>query len=368
MPRTGLLPGGDLAKAKQILASAGYTVSGGQLHYPSGKREEIAGRVNSRALLSAVGHMLFVLWVVTTLLFFMFRLMPGSPLAAYIDTSMTAEQQAILLHQFGLDRPLWQQYLFYLLNLAQGNLGVSFIYKEPGRNDPAGGTSEYAAADPDLAADRLCVRHLGRRLPGRAPGHDHRKRSRCRPSSPPGHCRNSGLAWCCLPSSVFSLGWLPAGGATSAGASFPSAFARYSSLDYLRHLVLPALTLAIFLQGLPTLLMRSNMLEVLQEEFVVMSRIKGLSEWSIIIRHAARNALLPVATALALGIGSSIGGNVVIESVFSWPGLGRRLVKPCPPATTLGTGCVPDDRHRPGGDELRGGRRLFALDPRVARR
>jgi peptide/nickel transport system permease protein len=125
----------------------------------------------------------------------------------------------------------------------------------------------------------------------------------------------------------FSLGWFPAGGATSAGASFPNAFARYTSLDYLRHLVLPALTLAIFLQGLPTLLMRSNMLEVLQEEFVVMSRIKGLSEWSVIVRHAARNALLPVATALALGIGSSIGGNVVVESVFSWPGLGRRLVE-----------------------------------------
>jgi peptide/nickel transport system permease protein len=125
----------------------------------------------------------------------------------------------------------------------------------------------------------------------------------------------------------FSLGLFPAGGATSPGASFPSAFARFASVDYLRHLVLPALTLAIFLQGLPLLLMRSNMLEVMQEEFVVMSRVKGLSEWSIIIRHAARNALLPVATALALGIGSSIGGNVVVESVFSWPGLGRRLVE-----------------------------------------
>jgi len=58
-------------------------------------------------------------------------MMPGSPLAAYIDTSMTPEQQAILLHQFGLDRPMWQQYLLYVFNLAQGNLGVSFIYKEP---------------------------------------------------------------------------------------------------------------------------------------------------------------------------------------------------------------------------------------------
>jgi peptide/nickel transport system permease protein len=69
------------------------------------------------------------------------------------------------------------------------------------------------------------------------------------------------------------------------------------------------------------------MLEVLQEEFVVMARIKGLSEWSIVVRHAARNALLPVVTALALGIGTSIANNVVVENVFSWPGLGRRLVE-----------------------------------------
>ena len=72
--------------------------------------------------------------------------------------------------------------------------------------------------------------------------------------------------------------------------------------------------------------MRSNMLEVMQEEYITMARMKGLSEWTIVIRHAARNALLPVVTAFALGIGFSVGGNVVIETVFSWPGIGRILV------------------------------------------
>jgi peptide/nickel transport system permease protein len=282
--------------------------------------------VSGKALLQRLGQTVFILWVVTTLLFFMFRLMPGSPLAAYIDTSMTEEQQAILLHQFGLDQPLWTQYLLYLFNLVQGNLGVSFIYKEPVDAILLAAlpntllltlTSLLLAYGFGVLAGAFLAARRGTWAEGVALPFVLATRA----------LPEFWLGMVLLAIFSFSLGLFPAGGATSPGASFPNAFARYASLDYMRHLVLPALTLAIFLQGLPTLLMRSNMLEVLQEEFVVMSRIKGLSEWSIIIRHAARNALLPVATALALGIGSSIGGNVVVESVFSWPGLGRRLVE-----------------------------------------
>ncbi len=125
---------------------------------------------------------------------------------------------------------------------------------------------------------------------------------------------------------AFGLGWFPSGGANSAGAQFPSTFARLTSADFLHHLILPATTLALYLQGLPLLLMRSNMLDVLQEDFITMARMKGLPEWRILLLHAARNALLPVVTAFALGLGASVGGNVVIETVFSWPGLGRLLV------------------------------------------
>ena len=85
--------------------------------------------------------------------------------------------------------------------------------------------------------------------------------------------------------------------------------------------------MTLFLQGLPLLLMRATMLEVMNDEFIVMARMKGLSRWSIVMRHAARNALLPVVTAFALGLGASIGGNVVIETVFAWPGIGRVLVQ-----------------------------------------
>ncbi len=89
---------------------------------------------------------------------------------------------------------------------------------------------------------------------------------------------------------------------------------------------MPCLTLAIFLQGLLVLLMRSKMLDVMREEFITMARMKGLPERSIMLRHAARNALLPLVTAFAITFGQLIGNNVVVETVFSWPGLGRMLV------------------------------------------
>ena len=124
----------------------------------------------------------------------------------------------------------------------------------------------------------------------------------------------------------FNLGWFPSGGANSAGAEFGSEVERLLSLDFLHHLTLPAITLALHLQGLPVLLMRSNMLDVMNDEFVVLAHMKGLSTWTIMMRYCARNALLPVVTAFALSVGYSVGGNVVVETVFSWPGLGRLLV------------------------------------------
>ena len=110
--------------------------------------------------------------------------------------------------------------------------------------------------------------------------------------------------------------------------------------------------------------MRSNMLEVLDEDFVTMARMKGLPEWRIMLAHAARNALLPIVTALTLGIGYAIGGNVVIENVFSWPGIGRLLVRAVSGARlSAGAGRFPLDRRRHRGDELPGRRDLQRARP-----
>ncbi len=126
---------------------------------------------------------------------------------------------------------------------------------------------------------------------------------------------------------AFRLNWLPSSGATGAGILYESEWEKLTSLDFWRHMILPAATLGLYLHGLPLLLMRSNMLETLQDDFITMGRLMGYSEWRLMVRHAARNALLPVATALALGVGYSIGGNVVVETVFGWPGIGRLLVR-----------------------------------------
>lgn len=277
------------------------------------------------SLLSRFLQMLFVLWVVATILFFLFRLMPGDPTVAYIDTNFNEEQVRQLKRSFGLDRPLHEQYVLYLGNLAVGEFGDSFHQKQPV-------LKVLLSVLPNtiiLTLTSLFVAYVFGSLAG------------------------AWLAWrrgtwvegvmiplvltlraapefwlgmVLLSIFGFQLGWFPSGGANSAGAFYTSEWQRITSADFLRHLVLPAATLALYLQGLPLLLMRSNMLDVMSEDFITMARMKGLSTRAIVLRHAARNALLPVATAFALGFGASIGGNVVIETVFSWPGLGRLLV------------------------------------------
>ncbi|MBM3547227.1 MAG: ABC transporter permease [Alphaproteobacteria bacterium] len=269
---------------------------------------------------------LFVLWTVATILFLIFRLAPGSPLAAFVTPTFTAEQQESLTRQFGLDRSLFQQYLLYMSNLLQGNLGESFFYKRPvaevvmtafGNTIALTLGSLLVAYAFGVVMGAVFAWKRGTWIEGA--GIPVVLVTRAAPEF--------WLGMVVLAIFAFSLGWFPGGGANSAGLTFSSEWARIFSLDFLRHLILPAFALALYLQGLPLLLMRTNMLEVMQEDFVTMARMKGLSNWAIVMRHAARNALLPVATAFALGIGQSVGGNVVVETVFSWPGLGRMLVE-----------------------------------------
>ena len=270
-------------------------------------------------------QLVFVLWAVATILFLIFRLMPGNPLAAYIDPTFTEEQQRILMAKFGLDKPLWEQYFIYLWNLLQGELGDSFFYRQPVFDR----VLDLLPNTLILTFSSLIIAYTfgiiaGSWLAWRRGGVAERTAipivltTRAVPEF--------WLGMVLLAIFSFSFGWFPAGGTRSPGAEFDSLFALYTSADFLAHLALPAATLAIYSQGLPLLLMRSNMLDVMGEDFVTMARIKGLSEWTVVVRHAARNALLPVMTSFAIAVGYQIQGNVVVETVFSWPGLGRELV------------------------------------------
>lgn len=275
--------------------------------------------------LKRFAHMIFVLWAVATILFFMFRTMPGTPLAAFIDNTTTAEQQEALIRQFGLDKSLGEQYWLFLTNLLQGDLGQSFFFKKP----VVEVVMDVFPNSVILTLTSLIIAYLFGIVAGAYLAW--RRGSWVEGLGIPVVLTTRAapefwLGMVLLAFFSFHLGWFPSGGANSSGSDWDSNWQRVTSLDYLSHLALPAITLAIYLHGLPLLLMRSNMLNVLQEEFITMAQMKGLSTWTIVMRHAARNALLPVATAFALGIGGAVGGNVVVETVFSWPGIGRLLV------------------------------------------
>jgi peptide/nickel transport system permease protein len=122
------------------------------------------------------------------------------------------------------------------------------------------------------------------------------------------------------------LGWLPTSGMRTLPYEADTFFEKIFTLDFLHHLVLPALIIAFFYLGSPLLIMRNTMLEVYGEDFIEMARAKGLRERRILYNHAARNALLPVVTQLAVTIGLAAGGQVVVEVVFSWPGIGREIL------------------------------------------
>lgn len=272
-----------------------------------------------------IAHMVFVLWAIATILFLMFRLLPGDPTIAYLDPSFTGEQRDMILHDFGLDQPLWYQYVLYMWNLLHGQFGLSFRQRLPVTGLILGVLPNTLMLTlVALVASYVFGTLLGALMAWRRGGALETigiplvLATRAAPEF--------WIGMVLLAVFAFGVPWFPAGGATSPGALFPSTFARYTSADFARHLVLPAVTLMIYLQGLPVLLMRSNMLEVMGEEFVTMARMKGLPERTIMLRHAARNALLPVVTAFALGFGATLGGDVVVETVFSWPGLGRMLV------------------------------------------
>ena len=269
-----------------------------------------------------------VLWIIVTLLFLLFRLAPGNPIANYIDVNFTREQELNLLARFGLDKPLHEQYVVYLVNLFKLDLGETFSYagrsvldilKEDLPNTIYLTLSSLLAAYGVGVLGGIAMAALRGSLFERV-GTTFTLMTRAAPTFWVGMLLLTFFAfqWKLLPSSGI--------GPALVRYRWETEWDKLLSPVFWRHMILPTFTLALYLHGLPLLLMRSNMLEVLDQDYVTMSRLAGYSEWRVMIQTAARNAMLPVLTALTLGIGYSIGGNVVIEVVYSWPGLGRTLV------------------------------------------
>jgi peptide/nickel transport system permease protein len=266
------------------------------------------------------------LWAVGTALFFLFRMMPGDPTSYIISPQMTPEARQRIIAQYGLDEPLHIQYLKFLENLATGSFGTSFHSKEPVVDVIATYLPNTLVL---MLTSFIFAYAIGITLGVFAGWY---RGSRFEKStviialaarSVPAFWVGLMVLW------IFGaeLGIIPMSGMTSLGTDPSGFFDMILSVDFIRHLVAPALVLAFYLMGYPLLIMRTNMLEVLSEDFIDVCRAKGLTERAIMFKHAARNAMLPVLTAAAIALGYAVGGNVLIETVFAWPGIGREMVR-----------------------------------------
>ncbi len=265
------------------------------------------------------------LFIIATVLFFLFRLGLPDPTAALVTEGLSAEAREAVRERFGLDQPLFQQYLIYLANIAQGDFGTSFHY----RADVNTIIWERLANTMVLMLSAIVVAYgigipLGAYL-------SWRRGSR---TDTAGiflglMFRSAPMFWTGMIAILLlgvGAGLLPTSGMRTLPYEATGFFDKIFTLDFLWHLILPATIVALYYLGSPLLIMRNTMLEVYGEDFIEMARAKGLPERRILYNHAARNALLPVVTQLAVTIGLAAGGQVVVEVVFSWPGLGREIL------------------------------------------
>ncbi len=255
---------------------------------------------------------------VSAVLFILLHVAPGGPEAALLGGDISKDTAAMLRRSLGLDQPVPVQYVKWLASALRGNLGVSYLQGEPVSRvirDHLGATVQLAAGALALA---VCTAvPLGAFSAVRANTWIDRSAT------------GIALAGVSFPSFwlgillillfASALRWLPASGMTSTGLEGDVA-------DRLRHAILPTITLAATQLAAFLRFTRSSLLEALQQPFVAVARAKGLRERSVLVRHAFRNALIPLITLLGLSVRFLVGGAVLTETVFAWPGIGRLAV------------------------------------------
>ena len=258
-------------------------------------------------------------WFAVTVTFFLVRLLPGDPVLAVATPGMTEEIRQTQLQLFGLDRPLTVQYFAYLRELVQGNLGVSFLRSQPVSTV----LMERLPWTLLLTGSALLLTvllgvPLGVLAATRARGWVDRVvqitgvvgQSLFVPS----------LGIFLLYTLGLMLGWFPIGGAVKSGLT---GFPYYLSI--LHHLVLPCFTLVLAQLASYVLTLRATLIEALGEEYCDLARAKGTRESKVIWKHALRNALLPTTTLIGLQIGFLVGGAVLTETIYAYPGVGRAI-------------------------------------------
>ena len=269
-----------------------------------------------------LGQYVLVLWVALTLNFFLPRMMPGNPLALLAGEEvnlLTPAERQQLMARVGLDQPLHVQYVAYLQNIVRGDFGYSYQ-----KNKPI--TTILLDRLPWtllLTGTSLLISTvIGVTLGAMAAW----KRGGQRDVSLLGgfiFLESLPAFWVgMMLVALFAVQWqlFPTFGATTPWATMTP---DERALDILHHLALPLTTLTIVSISGTFFVARYSMLAVLGDEYIIVARAKGLQERAVLFRHALRNALLPIATVFTLNLAFAVGGATVVETVFSYPGIGR---------------------------------------------
>ena len=258
---------------------------------------------------------------ITIITYFLASLMPGTPLDMLVQpgSGLSPEEIAEIEHRMGLDQPLIVQYFYWLGNLLQGNFGTSYSQYRPVWDlmmDRIGPTLLLSISS--LVIALLISVPLGTIAGYKAySGWDYG-------STIIAFIGNGAPVFfvALLLIYVFSiqLGWLPASGMYDTGSSG-------SLSQLLAHMILPCATMVLANVGKFTRQMRNSAVECLSDDYIRMARAKGMSEKTVLFKHMLRNALQPVVTSAGLALASLVGGSIVIEQIFAWPGMGTLMLR-----------------------------------------
>ena len=267
-------------------------------------------------IIRRIFDLLPTIFVVAVIVFIVTRMIPGDPASVMLGPQASVEDIEALRQKLGLNEPLYMQFLQYIGNLLQGNLGVSYTYNEPIMSlimdrfpntvilaisaliiaviigIPAGIISA-SKQNSLLDYSVMLISLIGVSMP---------------------------IFWLGVMLVLYfsvNLGWFPATGMGTLEEGF---------IPYIKHLILPSITLATIPMATFARITRSSMLEVISHDYIKTARSKGLSEFWVICKHAFKNALTPILTVLGMQISMMLGGAVLTETIFSWPGMGRLIV------------------------------------------
>lgn len=278
--------------------------------------------------------LVFVIWGVSLVTFFLARVVPTDPARLIAGPRAGPEFLEIVRHDYGLDQSLPRQYFNYASGLLRGDLGRSFLTKRPVTTD----LREFLPATAELTLASLLISLLFGLPIGIIAG--------VRRNTPVDYAGRTlatlGLSlppfWIALLAQLVfysGLTLLPVGERLSQETPTPPAVTGFYTIDSLLsgqfatfrdavwHLTLPAIVLSFGTTAVLVRLVRSSLLEVLRQDYVRTARAKGLREGVVVLRHALRNALLPTVTIIGLQIGLLLSGALLVESIFTWPGIGR---------------------------------------------